>query len=107
MRFWLSPHAVERADQRFGWSPKQATKYWYNHVDWGTFNQGPGVYNVVMGGYVLWTVAYDPEQNQVRCLTMAIAKSFNSSGWLGPLTNEDGEVVSYSTRVESAGPDNT
>ncbi len=50
MRFWLSPHAVERADQRFGWSPKQATKYWYNHVDWGTFNQGPGVYNVVMGG---------------------------------------------------------
>lgn len=104
MRVHLSTHAVRRAYERLAWNPKQAVEYWFRHVDMGVFNQGPGVYNLVMDGALLWTAAFDPEKDEIRILSLAHAKPFNETGFCGPLRDRNGEMVSYSTRVEMAGP---
>jgi len=79
------------------WKHKQAVEYYKKNSKY-EFQHGSGCYNVVVGG-VLFALAVDFEKNIIRVMTICLAKPFNESGYCGPLTDGDGNIKRYSTRV--------
>lgn len=97
MRIRLSKHAREAAMTRMAWTEEQAIKYYAKNSEY-EFKHGTGAYNVVAGG-VLFGLAVDYERNEIRVMTICVARSFNESGYLGPLVDANGNRIHYSTRV--------
>jgi len=80
----VTHHAMIRANERFCWTEAKIKQYWSDHVDYSVFNDGEGVYGVVLSG-VYFVVAYDPAQDQLTIMSLCHSRSRNVTGWQKPL----------------------
>lgn len=104
MKIIFSNHAIQRAKQRMCWNEQQAKAYWERHADYDKFWQGTGAYNIIAGG-IVWSVAFDPEQDEVRVMSLCHpTRKWNDEGYLGPLTDRDGNRISYGPKIAATGP---